>query len=351
MAIPLAGTRYAGLSPVELQKLLSDADYEDYIESGTLPQTFAQTTGEGQKGGVQATLTAKGRGGVLGYRSGGKPTITYSGEASDIRDLVQKGTLPETTDTPVDSDSEADKPENRFDELTTLAAKYGHSSLFGHQDYLKATEQGFSDKEITEYLRANPSMLSQGNVPGKVGGLFEEITRGSVDPSKAITRQQSLNREAAQRSTDDFVSSTDYGKTGINPLYGQSKEFFGDEDYFAAIKSGYTDADVKNYLRGNTQQLRGINKPGGGGLYDKLFGAPKPSGGGGGGNSGGGGSGPVFSLGAGQSAERLGHADVQRAKETGASDDQIRQFLTQNLDKLAGVNKPGAGGLFDEYFR
>jgi hypothetical protein len=340
------------LSPLELQKLLSEADYEDYIESGTLPQTFAQATGEGQQGKLQATLTAKGRGGVLGYRSGGKPTITYSGEASDIRDLVQKGTLPESTGTTADSDvgeSESER-KNRFDELTSLAAKYGQSSLFGHQDYLKATEQGFSDKEITEYLRANPSMLSQGNVPGKVGGLFEEITRGSVDPSKAITRQQSLNREAAQRSSDDFVSSTDYGKTGINPLYGQSKEFFGDEDYFAAIKSGYSDADVKDYLRANMSQLRGTNVPGGGGLYDKLFGAPKPSRSGGGGNSGGNGGGPVFTLGEGQSAERLGHADVAKAKATGATDAQIRQFLARNVDKLAGSNRPGQGGLFDEYF-
>jgi len=304
-------------------------------------------------GGFVPSMTTKAlnksRGNVLSYRPQQRSSsvtefsLTPESDTSTTPDLPG-GPIQDDTETPTE-------PTNRFDELTSLAAKYGQSSLFGHQDYLKATEQGFTSDEIQEYLRANPNMLSAGNVPGKVGGLFEEIVRGDVDPNKAITRQQSLNRQAAERSSDDFISSTDYGKTGINPLFGQSKDYFGDEDYFAAIKSGYSDDDVRSYLQGNKGQLRGVNAPGGGGLYDKLFGKPSQPSNSGGGGGGGGGGGPVFTLGEGMSSERLGHADVAKAKATGASDDQIRDFLSRNLDKLAGNNKPGQGGLYDEYFR
>jgi len=50
----------------------------------------------------------------------------------------------------------------------------------------------------------------------------------------------------------------------------------------------------------------------------------------------------------GQSPERFGHKDYYAAKEQGLSDLQILGWMNQNIDKIAGNNRPGGGGLYDE---
>ena len=50
----------------------------------------------------------------------------------------------------------------------------------------------------------------------------------------------------------------------------------------------------------------------------------------------------------GDSPERFGHKDYYAAKQQGLSDLQILGWMNQNIDKIAGNNLPGGGGLYDE---
>ena len=75
--------------------------------------------------------------------------------------------------------------------LEQLSARYGVSARFGHQDYKKAREAGYSDKEILSYLDANPTQLYAHNKPGAggesgKGGLYDSIKAGNVDYSKGV---------------------------------------------------------------------------------------------------------------------------------------------------------------------
>jgi len=56
----------------------------------------------------------------------------------------------------------------------------------------------------------------------------------------------------------------------INPLLGQSSEYFGHADYEAALRGGSSNQEILNYLNNNLGQLRGDNVPGGPGLYGEV---------------------------------------------------------------------------------
>ena len=299
------------------------------LSAGDLAEKYGleEDTAEGivQEFGAQQlpsmkTTTYKGRGNVLGYRSGGAPTTTetvFGGKPLSYDMAMPKAPEAETP--------EAETPEDTRQSLSSIAAQYGLTGRFGHQDYFKALEAGYKPGEIQSYLESNPQMLAESNLPGMAGGLYSEIVAGSVDPSKAFKRLPETATVA-----------------------GQSPDYFGHEDLYSMRSQGFSDKDILGYLNQNPSLLRGQNVVGGGGLYDELTGAArKPS------SSSGGGaptSTPTFSTAAGQSAEYLGHADIEAAKSSGASDAQIRDFLQQNINKLRGANVPGGGGLYDEYF-
>jgi hypothetical protein len=70
--------------------------------------------------------------------------------------------------------------------LSDIASQYGAGSNFGHADYGKAKEQGYSDAEISEWMQNNSDRVSSGNqAGGSGGGLYDEIQAGNVDMSKA----------------------------------------------------------------------------------------------------------------------------------------------------------------------
>lgn len=57
----------------------------------------------------------------------------------------------------------------------------------------------------------------------------------------------------------------------INPALGASSQFFGHQDYDAALSNGFTNESILKYLQANQGQLAGNNAPGGGGLYDEIL--------------------------------------------------------------------------------
>jgi hypothetical protein len=309
----MAGSRF-GLSAEELaEKYGLDEDTSEGIV-----QEFGET-----QPFKTSTTTYKRRGNVLGFRRGGAPTTTET----------VFGGKPLSYDMAMPKAPEAETPEDTRQSLSSIAAQYGLTGLFGHQDYFKALEAGYKPGEIQSYLESNPQKLAESNLPGVAGGLYSEIVAGSVDPSKAYKRLPETATAA-----------------------GQSPDYFGHEDLYAMRSQGFSDKDILGYLERNPSKLRGQNVPGGGGLYDELTGAarkPMSSSNLSSSISSGGGSptsAPTFSTAAGASSEYLGHADVEAAKASGASDAQIRDFLQKNIDKLRGTNVPGGGGLYDEYF-
>lgn len=70
--------------------------------------------------------------------------------------------------------------------LGDIASQYGAGTNFGHADYGKAKEQGYSDAEITEWMNNNSDRVAAGNqAGGSGGGLYDSIQAGNVDMSKA----------------------------------------------------------------------------------------------------------------------------------------------------------------------
>lgn len=144
----------------------------------------------------------------------------------------------------------------------------------------------------------------------------------------------------------------------ISTQWGADPAYFGHEDYWRNIERGATPTQIQEFLDKNINLLRGGNVPGGGGLYDELKAGNVPT-------LGSSGSAviaqqqqqqadqprqqPSYSISAGQSAEYLGHADVEAAKAQGASNQDIARWVASNVGKLRGVNVPGGGGLYDEY--
>jgi hypothetical protein len=84
-------------------------------------------------------------------------------------------------------------------------------------------------------------------------------------------------RFANPMQTQEFRSAPEpspaqESRTPISANYGIDANYFGGEDLKAARAAGYSDSEIKDYISANMSQLRDINKPGGGGIYDQLFG-------------------------------------------------------------------------------
>jgi hypothetical protein len=317
---------------------------------------------------LQFQTTAKGRGQALYLRPQQQSAVTTTlnliprGQQLVAPSEIEPPSLPTTPTTP-EVEEETPEVEEQRKALRDIASEYGATALFGHQDYKKATQEyGYDPSEIRAYLEENPYMLASVNRPGQAGGLFEEIAGGKVDLSKATTREYA-NRAAAFQPAEGqgsdiqaFKTAEDYaGSPQISTKFGQSAQYFGGEDLKAARMSGYDDAAIKSFLEKNLELVRGPNVPGGSSEIGQMLAEYKPQQ-----TSTGGFQNTVndvdrgaaaIGTGAGASAQYFGHADVEKAKAGGASNEQIAAYIKNNPGLLRGGNVAGGGGLYDEFKR
>lgn len=306
-----AGERF-GLTLKDLEELfdLRAGSAEDIVgdQFQGLPLTQVQTT-------------EKGRGGVLSFKAPRTPTATktYGG-------LEGRGNVVATGGSIGDINIGSMQPPK--DTRPGISSSFGQSpEFFGHEDYFRNLEAGYSPTEIREFVGKNVGLLRGENIPGK-GGLFDQLMKGSVPTTgfsgDALRQQQQMSK--------------------ISSAYGESPDFFGQADLDAARQKGVADTDVKKFLDQNIAMLRGTNVPGGGGVYDVVSGARSSS--------------PAaasqssqISTAYGDSPEFFGHKDLEAARAKGQSDESIRNYLQSNKNLLRGTNVPGGGGLYDELFK
>jgi len=328
----LAGNRF-GLNLFDLFK--EDEDGEGYSLSGF----------EGLAPSFTTQNLEKGRGGVVGYKT--------SPNAPKFSRVSTFSLTPEQSASSAPSASTAPKAEEL--DLGPLAAQYGATGLFGHMDYVKAKEQGYTDEQIGDWMRKNPDLVNPVNRPGAAGGLYEQLARGSVNTAQATTREFADAMKTFQPpggelgATQVFREARSYtGAPQISALFGQDPTYFGAEDLKAARMSGYDDQAIRNFLEKNISLLRGENVPGGSSELGQLTAsfkqpepqAPAPS------SSGG--SSTNIGLGATvegnpEGANWFGGADVAQAQAAGRSASDIfkafQEYSAQG--KTRGPNAPG----------
>jgi hypothetical protein len=309
--LDMAGERF-GLSLEDLEELF------DLREGATEEKTGDQFQGLPL---IQTKTTEKGRGGALSFKAPRMPTAskTYGaleGSGDTIATGGSVGNIKIGAFQPPATPAKDTRP--------GISVAFGASpEYFGHEDYFRNLEAGYSPTELREYVSSNKNLLRGENVPG-AGGLYDQIMRGGVPTmgfsGDAYRQQQQMNK--------------------ISTAAGQSAEYFGHKDLEAARSQGVSDTDIKKFLDQNISKLQGVNVPGGGGVYDIVSGkapAPTPP------------RAPI-STAAGQSAEFFGHEDLAAAQRAGYSNEEIKSYLQSNQNLLRGVNVPGGGGLYDELF-
>ena len=118
-------------------------------------------------------------------------------------------------------------------------------------------------------------MLADVNKQGQFKGLYEQIARGEVDTSKAVTRdyaRQMADFTPTEEGQQVFKEAYEYTAPKISTAFGQSGKYFGEEDLAAARQSGYSDSEIKAFLEKNLDLVRGPrNLPGGEGEVGQLL--------------------------------------------------------------------------------
>ena len=312
-----AGERF-GLTLADLESLfdLKEGSAEDIVgdQFQGLPLTQVKTT-------------EKGRGGALSFKAPRTPTAmkTYGALEGRGNVVATGGSMGDINIGPLQQQQPPQPPK---DTRPGISSSFGQSpEFFGHEDYFRNLEAGYSPTEIKEFVGKNVGLLRGENVPGQ-GGLYDQLMRGSVPTvgfsGDALRQQQQMSK--------------------ISSAYGDSPDYFGHADLDAARQKGVSDTDVKQFLDQNIAMLRGTNVPGGGGVYDMVSGArpaspaPAPQS-------------SQISTTYGDSPEFFGHKDLEAARAKGQSDESIRNYLQANQNLLRGANVPGGGGLYDELFR
>jgi len=339
----LAGNRF-GLNLFDLFK--EDEEGEGYSLSGF----------EGLAPSFTTQNLEKGRGGVVGYKT--NPAAPKYSRVSTFSLTPEQGVSggPSTATATANATVEAPKVEEKPEELDLgpLAAKYGATGLFGHMDYMKAKEQGYSDEQISDWMRKNPQLVHSTNQPGAGSqSLYEQIIRGKVDTSMGQTREWANAQAAFQPpggelgATQAFREARAYENAPqISARFGQDATYFGGEDLKAARMSGYSDQAIKDFLEENINLLRGSNIPGGSSEIGQLTAEfkkpePQPSSSGGGSSTGIGLS--ATAEGNPEGADYFGGADVAAAQAAGRSAADIfkafQDYSAQN--KTRGPNAPG----------
>ena len=283
-----------------------------------------------------------------------------------------------TTPDPQTPEPPSDTRQNLFD----LSRQYGQTALFGAQDYIKAKEAGYSREEIQSFLDDNPMMLALQNRAGRGGdSLYDQIAENRVDTSAATSKEYTAKQMAFDPSaqtgefpaTQAFKDAFQYEAPQISTRFGQDAKYFGGEDYRAAKQSGFSDADIKDFLNQNLDLLRGPNVPGGTSEIGQLM---KPAESSSSPRLGDPGSGPgmvqqdpvrpgsssdsgprptEYQIGTSAknpeiegSENFFGGLDYEAAKAAGKTDREVLDFLNQNLGTLRRQNVPGGGGLYDQ---
>ena len=70
--------------------------------------------------------------------------------------------------------------------LEEISNQYGQGSDFGHYDTEIAKNQGYTNKDILDFLNANPGKLAEGNRAGGRDGLYDELVNDTVDYGKGV---------------------------------------------------------------------------------------------------------------------------------------------------------------------
>ncbi|MBM4230433.1 MAG: hypothetical protein FJ184_06740 [Gammaproteobacteria bacterium] len=168
-----------------------------------------------------------------------------------------------------------------------ISTAYGVSSkYFGHEDYFRNLEAGYTPAELKEYIIKNEQLLNpeSSNVRGG-GGLFDQIMKGQVQVQTGLpTTPVTLKTESAPSAppapkfenplqTQSFVSApqTPQPRGEISTKYGIDPTYFGGEDVTAAKSMGYSAGEILDYIERTKAPLRGTHVRGGGGLYDQLM--------------------------------------------------------------------------------
>jgi len=231
------------LNRSDLIKLLEDE------ESGTntsefldIPLQNVETAGSS---GVTGSFLSKGRGNVLGYREGGRPTVGYQGPAEAIRELIS---APKPTSTAAKSESEGTSEltkapkslsEMSAQEIFGNYSKYdvGEQGLFGGQDVDYLRGQGVGDETIREIARmSSATQQTPAAVYQRLGGTLTSPQSKASGP------------DPQQYAKSYLSGQTDVGAQGI----------FGGQDVDAMRSQGYTDEQIRataKAIRGTGQNI------------------------------------------------------------------------------------------------
>ena len=351
---------------------------------------------ESKRGDFEPALTfqttTKGRGSGLTYRPQQQNPVTTrlqllardeqaAAPSAIFNNTINNQTAapqpaPETP-APTTPTTQPEQPTDQRMNLRDLAAQYGQTALFGAQDYIKAKEEGYSREEIQSYLDENPMMLALQNRKGRGGdSLYDQIAENRVDTSAATSRDYADKMMAFDPSaqtgefpaTQAFKDAFQYEAPKISTRFGQDAKYFGGEDYKAAKQSGFSDADIKDFLNQNLDLLRGPNVPGGSSEIGQLL---KPAESPSEERQGDAGNTPYmvhqdpirptpqpdsgYQIGTAAknpeiegSENFFGGLDYEAAKAAGKTDREVLDFLNQNLGTLRRGNVPGGGGLYDQ---
>lgn len=193
----------------------------------------------------------------------------------------------------------AEAPKSAAPVRPAISTEFGvNPQYFGHEDYWRNIERGYTPAEIKDYISKHTELLNpaSSNMPGK-GGLYDQIMAGKVDvltgsattpvttstpapaPAKAPEPQYAISSQLSiPTSSPGFVaaptpSTPPATRAPISTAYGASSQFFGGEDVKAAEAQGYTAKEIFDYIEANKDKgiLQGGNVPGAaGGVYEVL---------------------------------------------------------------------------------
>jgi len=195
-----------------------------------------------------------------------------------------------------------------------------------------------------------------------------QVEAPSLDQPTVETPQTAQPDPAPAPEPDTPATPERQNLRDLAAQYGQTA-LFGGQDYIKAKEAGYSDQEILSYLDENPMMLALTNRQGQGGFYDELkegrvdtskatsreyaqkmmdFDPSKFAG-----------DefpatqafkdafayeAPQISTRFGQDEKFFGGEDLKAARQSGYSDQEIKDFLNQNLDLVRGPNVPGGAG-------
>jgi len=133
--------------------------------------------------------------------------------------------------------------------LKSISKRYGQYETFGGKDYQEAKRAGYSDSEIKSWLDQDLNRLHPDNRPGGVSGLYDELSSGYVDPTKAVN----IDRGSSYVPTESNWAAP-YEPEGMTPF---------EYDYQKTLDIANIDKQIKEMQlesAENIQKLSNMNK-------------------------------------------------------------------------------------------